>query len=146
MCACVRSAMAGWLHGVCVGACLFVSPLCGFSLSVFCHYSLHMHTKSILEANDMHMPTCSTRPRSAPSYSAYPYSTTLTTCPDYRCKECRTIPVPSAPNHQLQAGTDRCPPRGLPCDTSPGQSARAINSDCDLRQLKLVLTLSIHDA
>ena len=30
--------MAGWLHGVCVGACRFVSPLCGFSLSLFCNY------------------------------------------------------------------------------------------------------------
>ena len=30
--------MAGWLHGVCVGGCLFVFPLCGFSLSLFCNY------------------------------------------------------------------------------------------------------------
>ena len=30
--------MAAWLHGVCVGACLFVCPLCGFSLSLFCNY------------------------------------------------------------------------------------------------------------
>ena len=30
--------MAGWLHGVCVGACLIVSPLCGFCLSLFCNY------------------------------------------------------------------------------------------------------------
>ena len=46
--------MAGWLHGVCVGECLFVFPLCsyqrvkgrshvfplcGFSLSLFCNYT-----------------------------------------------------------------------------------------------------------
>ena len=30
--------MAGWLHGVFVGAWLFVFPLCGFSLSLFCNY------------------------------------------------------------------------------------------------------------
>ena len=30
--------MAGWLHGVCVGECVFVFPLCGFSLSLFCNY------------------------------------------------------------------------------------------------------------
>ena len=28
--------MAGWLHGVFVGEWLFVFPLCGFSLSLFC--------------------------------------------------------------------------------------------------------------
>ena len=33
------AAMAGWLHGVFVGEWLFVSPLCGFSLSLFCNYS-----------------------------------------------------------------------------------------------------------
>ena len=32
-------AMAGWLHGVFVGDWLFVFPLCGFSLSLFCNYS-----------------------------------------------------------------------------------------------------------
>ena len=32
--------MAGWLHGVFVGDWLFVFPLCGFSLSLFCNYSL----------------------------------------------------------------------------------------------------------
>ena len=31
-------AMAGWLHGVFVGDWLFVFPLCGFSLSLFCNY------------------------------------------------------------------------------------------------------------
>ena len=31
--------MAGWLHGVLVGDWLFVFPLCGFSLSLFCNYS-----------------------------------------------------------------------------------------------------------
>ena len=31
--------MAGWLHGVFVGEWLFVFPLCGFSLSLFCNYS-----------------------------------------------------------------------------------------------------------
>ena len=30
--------MAGWLHGVFVGDWLFVFPLCGFSLSLFCNY------------------------------------------------------------------------------------------------------------
>ena len=30
--------MAGWLHGVLVGEWLFVFPLCGFSLSLFCNY------------------------------------------------------------------------------------------------------------
>ena len=30
--------MAGLLHGVCVGECFFVFPLCGFSLSLFCNY------------------------------------------------------------------------------------------------------------
>ena len=30
--------MAGWLHGVCVSACLFVPPQCGFSLSLFCNH------------------------------------------------------------------------------------------------------------
>ena len=27
--------MAGWLHGVCVGACAFGPPQCGFSLLLF---------------------------------------------------------------------------------------------------------------
>ena len=30
--------MAGWLHGVFVGDWLFVSPLCGFSLPLFCNH------------------------------------------------------------------------------------------------------------
>ena len=30
--------MAGWLHGVFVGDWLFVFPLCGFSLSLFCNH------------------------------------------------------------------------------------------------------------
>jgi len=30
--------MAGWLHGVFVGEWLFVLPLCGLSLSLFCNY------------------------------------------------------------------------------------------------------------
>ena len=30
--------MAGWLHGVFVCDWLFVFPLCGFSLSLFCNY------------------------------------------------------------------------------------------------------------
>ena len=34
----VRIAMAGWLHVVFVGEWLFVFPLCGFSLSLFCNY------------------------------------------------------------------------------------------------------------
>ena len=43
VCACVTIvtiAMAGWLHGVFVGEWLFVFPLCGFSLSLFCNYLL----------------------------------------------------------------------------------------------------------
>ena len=32
--------MAGCLHGVFVGEWLFVFPLCGFSLSLFCNYGL----------------------------------------------------------------------------------------------------------
>ena len=35
--------MAGWLHGVFVGDWLFVFPLCGFSLSLFCNYYLAVH-------------------------------------------------------------------------------------------------------
>ena len=31
--------MAGWLHGVFVGACWVVSPRGGFSLSLFCNYN-----------------------------------------------------------------------------------------------------------
>ena len=31
-------AMAGWLHGVFVGACWVGSPQGGFSLSLFCNY------------------------------------------------------------------------------------------------------------
>ena len=38
VCTCVTIAMAGWLHGVCVGACWVVSPQGGFSLSLFCNY------------------------------------------------------------------------------------------------------------
>ena len=34
--------MAGWLHGVFVGEWLFIFPLCGFSLSLFCNYGF-MH-------------------------------------------------------------------------------------------------------
>ena len=34
--------MAGWLHGVFVGDWLFVFPLCGFSLSLFCNYARHV--------------------------------------------------------------------------------------------------------
>ena len=30
--------MAGWLHGAFVVDWLFVFPLCGFSLSLFCNY------------------------------------------------------------------------------------------------------------
>ena len=39
VCACVTIAMAGWLHGVCVGACWVVFPQGGFSLSLFCNYN-----------------------------------------------------------------------------------------------------------
>ena len=39
--------MAGWLHGVFVGDWLFVFPLCGFSLSLFCNYfNIAAHTSS----------------------------------------------------------------------------------------------------
>ena len=36
--------MAGWLHGVFVVDWLFVFPLCGFSLSLFCNYNTHVPT------------------------------------------------------------------------------------------------------
>ena len=36
--------MAGWLHGVFVGDRLFVFPLCGFSLSLFCNYPVRTYT------------------------------------------------------------------------------------------------------
>ena len=39
VCTCVTIAMAGCLHGVCVGACWVVSPQGGFSLSLFCNTS-----------------------------------------------------------------------------------------------------------
>ena len=40
---------AGFLHGVCVGACCFVSPLCGFSLSLFCNYFVtYVHQGQVL--------------------------------------------------------------------------------------------------
>ena len=35
--------MAGWLHGVFVGDWLFVFPLCGFSLSLFCNYMCSLY-------------------------------------------------------------------------------------------------------
>ena len=34
--------MAGWLHGGFVDDWLFVFPLCGFSLSLFCNYHVHV--------------------------------------------------------------------------------------------------------
>ena len=34
--------MAGWLHGDFVGEWLFVFPLCGFSLSLFCNHTTAM--------------------------------------------------------------------------------------------------------
>ena len=37
--ACVRTVIAGWLHGVCVSACWFVPPQCDFSLFLICNYS-----------------------------------------------------------------------------------------------------------
>ena len=40
VCTCVTLAMAGWLHGVCVGACWGISPQGGFSLSLCCNHSL----------------------------------------------------------------------------------------------------------
>ena len=38
--------MAGWLHGVFVGERLFVFPLCGFSLSLFCNYWFCEHMRA----------------------------------------------------------------------------------------------------
>ena len=35
----VRTLAKAWLHGVFLGEWLFVFPLCGFSLSLFCNYS-----------------------------------------------------------------------------------------------------------
>ena len=43
--------MAGWLHRVFVGDWLFVFPLCGFSLSLFCNY----HSNEPAFANRAHM-------------------------------------------------------------------------------------------
>ena len=39
--------MAGWLHGVFVGELLFVFPLCGFSLSLFCNNFLEQSSGRI---------------------------------------------------------------------------------------------------
>ena len=36
-----RQPTHGWLHGVFVGDRLFVFPLCGFSLSLFCNFNRH---------------------------------------------------------------------------------------------------------
>ena len=47
---CVTIAMAGWLHGFCVGACWVISPQGGFSLSLFCSYkmrTLRAHAKRL---------------------------------------------------------------------------------------------------
>ena len=44
----MRIAMAGWLHGVFVGDWLFVFPLCGFSLSLFCNSIRKLVMPSIL--------------------------------------------------------------------------------------------------
>ena len=33
----IRDAMPGWLHEVSVGACWFVPPQCGFSISLYCN-------------------------------------------------------------------------------------------------------------
>ena len=46
--------MAGWLHGVFVVDWLFVSPLCGFSLSLFCNYvsdQAHLHGVACMHCN-----------------------------------------------------------------------------------------------
>ena len=40
VCTGVTIAMAGRLHGVCVGACWVVSPQGGFSLALVCNYLL----------------------------------------------------------------------------------------------------------
>ena len=48
---CVTIAMAGWLHGFCVGACWVISPQGGFSLSLFCRYkmrTLRAHAKKAI--------------------------------------------------------------------------------------------------
>ena len=56
---CVRIVMAGWLHGVFVGEWLFVFPLCGFSLSLFCNYlrgNLHSSSAALfLVINAVHL-------------------------------------------------------------------------------------------
>ena len=44
--------MAGWLHGVFVGEWLFVFPLCGFSLSLFCNYMHHGPRQKQVHANN----------------------------------------------------------------------------------------------
>ena len=40
--------MAGWLHGVFVGDWLFVFPLCGFSLLLFCNYYIILAVPGLL--------------------------------------------------------------------------------------------------
>ena len=44
----MRIAMAGWLHGVFVGDRLFVFPLCGFSLSLFCNCIMELSTSPLV--------------------------------------------------------------------------------------------------
>ena len=61
--------MAGWLHGVFVGDWLFVFPLCGFSLSLFCNYYQSM--RKIVKSD------CTTCPRVVLNSTSRCASTTL---------------------------------------------------------------------
>ena len=54
--------MAGWLHGVFVGAWLFVFPLCGFSLSLFCNYGSRLKIYAFAFSNICIMHTCCAHP------------------------------------------------------------------------------------
>ena len=62
--------MAGWLHGVFVVDWLFVFPLCGFSLSLFCNY----------EGTKMHAGQWHKRP-TARAGAGVPGTLPLTVCP-----------------------------------------------------------------
>ena len=61
--------MAGWLHGVFVGAWLFVFPLCGFSLSLFCNY--YMYPQCYMDWLQMGLHGFADAPASASSQLIY---------------------------------------------------------------------------
>ena len=59
--------MAGWLHGVFVGEWLFVFPLCGFSLSLFCNYICDFVTTSAVDREEESVLLARSRRRARPS-------------------------------------------------------------------------------